>query len=273
MYGVEKTQEEGILKGLTHRQLWELGSRSISVNRATELIQFFKLLMQQCRENGSESHCFYVISTNWSFDVIKGALETVLEKDSLPDGQRFAIVSAYEQIQSSNPIIRVFSNDLEFEDPSPDAKSTGKIFMCCVTAKQKAEFVEKTTNKMRQRHANRNIYSIYIGDSIVDLLAMLASDIAIIFGDDDIFHKSCSDLFHIPIVPLHNLNLQQHFEKNNKDCKTLSKVKVISLEDNCEEEEEEVITMMKNLDLSTKLSQFQIFKVNSWTELCAYFKA
>lgn len=111
----------------------------------------------------------FVISVNWSQDMIKAAL-----KDVPP----FALVSP----------------DLEFS--AGGGVSTGRLAKGGISGALDKEKVMKETG------AGLGGASVYVGDSVTDVLAMLHSDVGIVVGKSRSLRKVCASISASPFSVL-----------------------------------------------------------------------
>jgi len=96
----------------------------------------------------------------------------------------------------------VSSNDLVFDE---SGVSTGEIAMKVSGSFGKHQHFIKLAAAAREavdgpEKSSRSI-TVYVGDSVTDLLAMLDADVGIVVGDSDTFEK-VARAFGIPIRPL-----------------------------------------------------------------------
>ncbi|KAJ2096790.1 hypothetical protein GGI09_004178 [Coemansia sp. S100] len=116
--------------------------------------------------------CVCVISTNWSEDFIRGALEAA----------GVNVASSAFSIHCNNPVF------------SPDTGlSTGKIEPRVVWAKDKVDLLIRAKLSVKQERGNVPLL-VYVGDSLTDLPALLLADIGLLFGNDQSVTEWCRRL-------------------------------------------------------------------------------
>ncbi|RIB13945.1 HAD-like domain-containing protein [Gigaspora rosea] len=157
---VEKYQ---CLNGIRCDELFERGERIPKRDGVTDVLKNY---LPKCT-NGNVSRYFYILSTNWSRDMLLGSL-----KD---------LVGVKRE--------HILSNDLVFDDTD---RTTGKVKHHVLSALDKLSIFSKL-------EIPRGTISAYIGDSDTDLPCLLEANIGIIMGNNNTLSKYCAK-FGIEIV-------------------------------------------------------------------------
>ncbi|CAG8466073.1 3928_t:CDS:2 [Paraglomus occultum] len=109
-----------------------------------------------------DNRSVYVLSTNWSTDLILGALSDVGVEKGI-----------------------IMSNDLDFDLEGEYA--TGKITRKVVTGTDKLKLFKKLD-------ISKGMLTVYVGDSDTDLPCLLAADVGIVMGNNYSLKKNCERL-------------------------------------------------------------------------------
>ncbi|CAG8448542.1 6658_t:CDS:2 [Ambispora gerdemannii] len=176
---MKRVEDFKCLVGVRSEELREQGKKIKKQPGAVDVIERYLVK----NKPGS----FYVISTNWSHDMLFGCLQEI-------DGIDEKII---------------ISNDFVFEENC----STGKFKRKVLTALDKLEIFKQLT-------VPRDKISVYVGDSETDLPCMLAADIGIIMGNNVSLAQSCKK-YGIEIIE----GLQSAYPKNSISKKRLFRVK------------------------------------------------
>eukprot|EP01080_Neovahlkampfia_damariscottae_P002798 gene2798-4206_t len=171
-FGVSKLEEYKILKGIQKKQLFDLGF-------TTEQKEYFSDFINLVHKLNIP---FHVVSSNWSFDVIRGNLS----KNGIE-------ACFYKQNQEDKFI--VFSDDLEFQQNI----ATGNFLTKEATSSLgKLKYIKDI---MKKYH---NSKSVYIGDDWVDLSCLLEVDYPIIINPTeklniliDQLNDSCKNFHYV----------------------------------------------------------------------------
>ncbi|KAJ2727025.1 hypothetical protein GGI07_000142 [Coemansia sp. Benny D115] len=153
-----RTNQSGILAGVTRQELWEAG-RSVAFQKdAAKAIN-------ELVDNGSYRVC--VVSVNWTKDYIKGALQAngVVEWQS----------------------VDVYCNDFEFDEDT--GLSTGVVQPRMVVAQDKVDAIARICE-----HEGAECRVVYVGDSTTDFLALLDADVGLLVGDNTAVLEWCDRL-------------------------------------------------------------------------------
>jgi len=186
MWSTALVMTKGFLKGIRRNDLLEAGATVPTHPEA------FRVL-DTALKNGTQVH---IVSANWSADLIAGCLSRTF--------------STYDALEHSNDVdeknrgsngdgltghrVSIFSNTLRFAPH--DGISTGELIRRVSNGFQKQNIAVKL-NALK----GPGELSVYIGDSIMDMLAMLECDIGIVVGTNNTLGRVCHHL-GIPIVPL-----------------------------------------------------------------------
>jgi phosphoserine phosphatase len=166
LYGVTNLKEKRVLADISRHALRELGS---TIHPKDEHITQF------IDQHFARTDFFplYCVSTNWSFDVIASGIQSVAK---CPLDIVHVNSSQIQQLPplTNKPTVRVFSNDLDFHDDI----TTGAMFMQCVTATQKKEFIQQVIKAATLQ--GEPFSSFYIGDELPDVLAILEAGYGIV---------------------------------------------------------------------------------------------
>ncbi|CAG8498424.1 3641_t:CDS:2 [Dentiscutata heterogama] len=157
---VEKYQ---CLSGVHCDELFETGERIPKRNGVTDVLNSY---LPKCA-NGNISRYFYILSTNWSRDMLLGSLKDLVG------------------IKREH----ILSNDLVFDDTN---HTTGKVKRSVLSALDKLSIYSKL-------EIPRGTISVYIGDSDTDLPCLLEANVGIIMGSKNTLSKYCAK-FGIEIV-------------------------------------------------------------------------
>lgn len=134
-----------------------------------------------------------VMSANWSSEFINAVIE--------------------ENIGDNSSNVEVISNDLHLDD---DCVTTGVIDGSVCGPKDKEDKIGKITRD--------GVMTVFVGDSVHDLLALLAADIGIIFGSNELLREICLK-FNISVLPLITYMI-------NPSCKKVGERNVLFTVDN-----------------------------------------
>ncbi|CAG8548470.1 9560_t:CDS:2 [Funneliformis mosseae] len=161
---IDRIERYDCMKGVCDNELIEKGK---SIKKREDVLNTLKKFISKPKHeiNGMNIHMdrnLYIISTNWSKDVILGSLfELVLEYKF---DKRF-----------------IYSNDLIFNNNC----TTGKLNRKVLCATDKLEI-------FKQFHTPKDTLSVYIGDSDTDLPCLLQANIGIIMGNNKTLTKYCN---------------------------------------------------------------------------------
>jgi 2-hydroxy-3-keto-5-methylthiopentenyl-1-phosphate phosphatase len=145
-FGISKLEQHEILRGIERNELFKLGFETEQMEDFPKFIEFIQKL----------SIPFSVVSSNWSFDVIRGNLK------------RNGIHPKFYTEPDGNFVI--FSNELQFENDL----STGILrFQNAVCSSGKLNFIKEIKKKYE------NFQCMYIGDDWVDLNCLMSDEIEI----------------------------------------------------------------------------------------------
>jgi 2-hydroxy-3-keto-5-methylthiopentenyl-1-phosphate phosphatase len=160
---VERVISGKFLAGIKREKLRSIG-KNIKKQANVEII------LAQMREAGIQIN---VISANWSKELIIGVMGDLYDN--------------------------IISNDLEF---SEDGISTGQINLHILSPFDKLKYYQSLKGGLASKPLNSDMESnLYIGDSVSDLLAILAADIGVLFGHGKTVMRVISH-FNIPFKEL-----------------------------------------------------------------------
>ncbi|RIA98570.1 hypothetical protein C1645_870650 [Glomus cerebriforme] len=173
---IDRIEAYGCMKGVCYHELVERGKLIKKKDDALDILRNFisKEQSQNCHDyvlleepnstftNEITGRNLYIISTNWSKDIILGSLF---------------------ELTSENKFDRenIFSNDLVFNN---DDCSIGKLDRKVLCANDKLKIFS-------QLNTSKSNMSVYIGDSDTDLPCLLQADIGIIMGNNRSLTKHC----------------------------------------------------------------------------------
>eukprot|EP00903_Cladosiphon_okamuranus_P019242 g17693.t1 len=199
---VSRVSDSKILRGLTRE--------SVRSSLAGPLRSSWKVRagMARCMSRALASPFrTHVVSINWSRDVITTVLsETLLENDGSSSSSGTGDIIVADRSTSSRLQGdwrgSISSNDLVYDE---SGISSGEIAVQVSGSFGKHQRFLTLENAARDTFAcsgpsTRSI-TIYVGDSVTDLLAMLDADVGIVVGDNDTFEKA-ADTFGIAVRPL-----------------------------------------------------------------------
>ncbi|CAM9374486.1 unnamed protein product [Scytosiphon promiscuus] len=205
---VSRVSDSKILRGLTRE--------SVHSSLAGPLRSSWKVRpgMARCMNHALLSSLqTHVVSINWSRDVITQVLsETVLTNQSSSDSSAEVNLddpsapgeTTHRHSEEEQPV-SVFSNDLVYDEHGVstgeiDVKVSGsfgkhqRFLSLAARAREAASISSETTSPSKAK-------TIYVGDSVTDLLAMLDADVGIVVGTSGTFEQVAS-AFGIAIRPL-----------------------------------------------------------------------
>ncbi|CAG8609321.1 13354_t:CDS:2 [Acaulospora morrowiae] len=187
MISMERVEGDNCLSGICSSELFEHGRMLKKRDGAAEVL---KRYLPKHR-GGNDSRHLYILSTNWSRDMLFGSL-----KD-------------YVGIEKE----RIVSNDLIFDEADT---ATGKLERNVLSAIDKLKI-------FKSLEIPKGTMSVYIGDSDTDLPCMLEADIGIIMGSNCALTETC-EKFGIEVVDglVGKINMKDFSSK--KGCNKLFRV-------------------------------------------------
>jgi hypothetical protein len=170
-FGVTRLQASRALADISRTDLQQLGDLKQNNNAREHVDQF----MQQYFTQKPLYFPLYILSTNWSYDVVSSGIRSVT-RTSL----RVSRVSV-EQVKTMPPLVdeptvRILVNDLEFENDV----STGVMSQQCTTSVDKQDFVKAVL----EATPKEDLTSFFIGDGLVDFASMRVVDHGILLKQE-----------------------------------------------------------------------------------------
>ncbi|KAL3685265.1 hypothetical protein R1sor_003287 [Riccia sorocarpa] len=172
------------LAGLSVESVKQAGSRIPFYRGCEELLTAVSKLEQ--------SVDFHILSVCWS--------RTLIQSSFSSKGLEFA---------------NIHSNELQFSDSD---LSDGGVDRRIESALDKERVFEKISSQGKQRNADS--LSIYIGDSVTDLLCLLKADIGIVIGKSSSLDRVAA-AFGIKMLPLYSGLLQREQQRSSSKGDTL----------------------------------------------------
>ncbi|CAM9696424.1 unnamed protein product [Chrysoparadoxa australica] len=167
----------------------------------------------------------HIISLNFSEDVVRTILEERLGKER---ADAFSI----------------YSNDLVYDQ---DGMATGEVEVRVKGAIGKRQHFDALASAVSQPGA----LTLYVGDSVSDVLAMLSADIGIFIGESSYFH-ALVDAFGVQVRPLASVNHRQ------KSCSCRKGEGERNAGDDC-----------AGTDADTDQHALVVYQAHSWSEIDA----
>ncbi|RHZ47466.1 hypothetical protein Glove_579g21 [Diversispora epigaea] len=174
---MERVEKYNCLSGIHRNELFEQGRRIEKRDYATEVLKIYST-----KHNNNQDNNLYILSTNWSRDMLLGSL-----KDSV-------------RIEKEH----ILSNNLVFNETDCTA---GILKKEVLTGLDKLAIFNKL-------NIPEGTISVYIGDSDTDLPCMLYANIGIIMGNNVTLTKYCNK-FGIEIID----GLVKNIDKINLNSK------------------------------------------------------
>eukprot|EP00741_Cyanophora_paradoxa_P003764 tig00000093_g3658.t1 len=203
-WSLDVLKREGFLRGLAREDLRREGARSVRLREgAADLLKL-------AAARGAVTR---VVSVNWSQDLIRGTLEAagIPTRDGFrpehagrdapsPGGGAAAWAERLDPAPAPAPL-PVFACDLEYSEGGAGA-STGRVVRRITSARHKRDIIRALAAHEAAAGAVAAAGpSVYVGDSINDLLAMLEVDVGIVVGESSSIGRLCHTL-RVPILPL-----------------------------------------------------------------------
>ncbi|XP_077252750.1 bifunctional TH2 protein, mitochondrial-like [Tasmannia lanceolata] len=183
-----RVSESGVLKGLNLEDIKRAGERLILQDGCTGFFQ--KIVKEKDRPNGD----VHILSYCWCGDLIRSAFSS-----------------------GGLNVLNVHSNEFIYED----SVSTGEIVKKVESPMDKVQAFKDT---LKSYSDTDHYLSVYIGDSVGDLLCLLEADVGIVVGSSSTLRRVGSQ-FGVSFVPLFSglVKKQREFiEGNSSEWKGLT---------------------------------------------------
>jgi len=187
---LKPVEDAGLLTGISQQALVETGRRVCLQRHA----------MQTLLRSVKAGYHLHIVSVNWSKDLIRSAL-----KKSQEEEEEKARSTHGERGEGEGLKYELHSPNLLFED----GVSIGKLSGPPSTAIDKLDIFEKI---LAETPRNR---SVYVGDSVTDVLALLRADIGIVVGSSSSLLNVLST-FNVRLVPLISIIRDKSQEKEGE---------------------------------------------------------
>ncbi|GMI79132.1 PALE GREEN 1, THIAMINE REQUIRING 2 [Hibiscus trionum] len=174
--------ESGVLKGLNHEDIKRAGQRLILQDGC---ISFFQKISQKNSLNAN----IHVLSYCWCGDLIRAAFSS-----------------------GGLDALNIHANEFSFEE----SVSTGEIVW---KVQSPIDKVQAFNDILQDCSNDRKNLSVYIGDSVGDLLCLLKADIGIVIGSSSSLRRVGSQ-YGVSFVPLFTglVKKQKDFEEGRSPC-------------------------------------------------------
>ncbi|KAI3995766.1 hypothetical protein MKX01_007245 [Papaver californicum] len=174
--------ESGVLKGISLDDIKRAGEHMILQDGSINLLQ--KVLA-----NDGLNASVHVLSYCWCSDLMRSAFS--------PGGL--------------DTLLDIQANEFAYED----GVSTGEILRAVQSPIDKVEYFKQIFQQSESENGKLNV-TVYIGDSVGDLLCLLEADIGIVIGSSESLRKVGSQ-YGVNFVPLFPgvVNKQKEFVKSN----------------------------------------------------------
>ncbi|KAJ1915738.1 hypothetical protein H4219_004155 [Mycoemilia scoparia] len=228
---IKRMEKYGFLAGATHQQFYDGGAKNATLqnNSVYALSKIWDINHQHhhdkkqpgnsckgpAKKNNDVVDPVYVLSVNWSKDLMQGSLETTFNKlrstfETPSSGLRIKHINRVEKSLKALP----YSNpDVEF-DPAT-GKSTGKISRDLFTGVDKLNEFRRIRGQYQKKlgitNADKDNNSpdlkfAYAGDSTTDLLCILEPQVIGILVGNSTSVRTWLDRLQVPLVPFAVLN-------------------------------------------------------------------
>ncbi|KAF9958619.1 hypothetical protein BGZ72_000117 [Mortierella alpina] len=213
---LDRVYESGNLIGLTKQQIREYGREQVRLRPG--VVKFLKAFVQEQDKReaaGQRRGEIWIISVNWSQDLIRGAMDQVFGSEEatqkyLPDANLICSNLQFSDACHEELMKRRRSAGGSGDDPHEHEQdiqkasepmdhepaerlSNGKVKVHCLTGTDKLHAFQKIQKDYAAKHdvAPTEVKWAYIGDSSTDLGCMVEADVGIIVGKSKSLLTEC----------------------------------------------------------------------------------
>ncbi|KAF9576604.1 hypothetical protein EC968_006951 [Mortierella alpina] len=207
---LDRVYESGNLIGLTRQQIREYGREQIRLRPG--VVKFVKAFVQEQDRKEAEGQRrgeIWIISVNWSQDLIRGAMDQVFGSEEatqkyLPDANLISSNLLFSDACHEELMKRRRSAGGAGDDPheheqdkeceaSLELLSNGKVKVGCLTGTDKLHAFQRIQRDYVTKHdlAPTEVKWAYIGDSSTDLGCLVEADVGIIVGKSKSLLTDC----------------------------------------------------------------------------------
>ena len=192
-------EDNKVLSGLTKEDIRQLGYQDVKMQANANHWLNYSLRRQS----------IHILSLNWSRILIRSSLNTANTAGT-----------AYHHNHTLKPLL-VHANELEFNESEGErGLSTGRLVRSVIGANDKARVIAQVVDDASHEmngHGDtlKSGPTVYIGDSVQDLPALLAVDVGILFNASTKIREVCQT-FGINLRPLDDIVLNGHLPSSPK---------------------------------------------------------